>query len=122
MMIDAHWRKVQRRFMYRQSLIADFLNSQKMDEAFENREFNFYLLDPVARKSRNQEDFKKYTSLSQILKFPTVSLIYICLAFLSITIALLVYIAPPNIRDANLSSTIPGQTIDIDQKQNYAHL
>jgi len=52
MMLDAHWRKVQRRFMYRQGMIGDFLNSAELDEAFQNRKLNFQVFDPFARKSR----------------------------------------------------------------------
>jgi hypothetical protein len=37
MILDAHWRKLQRRFMYRQKLISDFLNSPQLDQAFQTR-------------------------------------------------------------------------------------
>lgn len=97
MLLDAHWRKVQRRFIYRQGLIGDFLNSSELDEAFKTRTLNFKVFDPFARKYRNQKDFDQYVSIRKIVLFPTISLIYVGLAGLSITLTALLYLAPPNL-------------------------
>lgn len=110
MMLDAHWRKVQRRFMYRQGMIGDFLNSAELDEAFQNRKLNFQVFDPFARKSRQSPDFKQYVSIRSILVFPTVSLIYIGLAVLSVVIASLLYFVPPQLQGASTSSHAPSQS------------
>lgn len=110
MMLDAHWRKVQRRFMYRQGMIGDFLNSAELDEAFQNRKLNFQVFDPFARKSRQSPDFKQYVSIRSILVFPTVSLIYIGLAVLSVVIASLLYFVPPQLQGASTPSHAPSQS------------
>lgn len=110
MMVDAHWRKIQRRFIYRQNLISDFLNSVELDQAFQTRKLNFQLFDPIARKSTQRLDFKQYISIRRIIVFPTVSLLYISLAALSIAISILLYVAPPNVQNTNLPSQLPTQT------------
>ncbi len=110
MMLDAHWRKLQRRFMYRQRLISDFLNSAELDEAFQTRKFNFHLLDPFARKYTKNKDLKEYISIRKILSFPTVSLIYISLAVLSLIISTIFYFIPPNLQNTNLPAKLPAPT------------
>ncbi len=110
MMVDAHWRRVQRRFIYRQSVISDFLNSAELDEAFQTRTLNFQVFDPIARKSKQHLDFKQYTSVRRILGYPTVSLIYIGLATLSVAISVLLYITPPHVQNANLPSQLSAKT------------
>ena len=84
MITDAYWRQVQRRFSYRQQQIADFLNSQELDKSFENKTFDFTLLDPIAKKSSHKTNFKTHTSIIRIITYPTVSFIYIGLSFVSL--------------------------------------
>ena len=96
--------------MYRQGMIGDFLNSAELDEAFQNRKLNFQVFDPFARKSRQSPDFKQYVSIRSILVFPTVSLIYIGLAVLSVVIASLLYFVPPQPQGASTPSHAPSQS------------
>jgi hypothetical protein len=112
MMLDVQWRKIQRRFIYRQRIISDFLNSSELDEAFQTGKLNFQILDPFARKYKQEIDLKQYVSIRRILVFPTVSLMYIGLAFLSIAIATLLYLAPPKLQSTNLPiiQTSPSST------------
>jgi hypothetical protein len=109
MLLDAHWRKIQRRFIYRQGLISAFLNSTELDEAFQTRKLDFHLFDPFARKSTQHDEFRQYISIRRILVFPTVSLIYIGLAALSVAISVLLYVVPPNVQNANPPSQLPVQ-------------
>ena len=95
MFVDAHWRKVQRRFMWRQYQISDYLNSSKFDEDCEARKLNFHLFDPIARRSHKDEKFQKFISIPKILSFPTVSLVYLGLACLSIVLWVILLVAPP---------------------------
>jgi len=110
MMLDAHWRKVQRRFIYRQGVISNFLNSAELDEAFQTRKLNFQIFDPFARKHMQHSDYREYVSIRRILVFPTVSLVYIGLAVLSVVIATLLYFIPPKIQGASVPSQLPLQT------------
>ena len=97
MLVDAYWRRIQRRFTYRQSQIANFLNSSKLDESFQTRTLDFELFDPIARKSRQSPDFRRFISLSRVLRFPTVSLLYTGLAALSIALAAILFFVPPRL-------------------------
>lgn len=110
MMVDAYWHSIQRRFIYRQGLISDFLNSTELDQAFQTRTLNFQLFDLIARKSEQRLDFKQYISVRRILGYPTVSLIYIGLATLSIAISVLLYFTPPHVQNINLPSQLPAKT------------
>lgn len=95
MFTDAHWRKIQRRFAYRQLQIGEFLNSSKLEEAFETKKLDFDLLDPIARNAKSQESFKQFIAIPRILSFPTVSLVYLGLSFVSILLAILLRYFPP---------------------------
>ena len=95
MLTDAHWRKIQRRFAYRQKEISDFLNSDKLDISFKKQLLNFKILDPIAKNSSSKNDFKDFTSILRILSYPTVSLIYIGLSIISIILTLILTFFPP---------------------------
>jgi hypothetical protein len=110
MLLDAHWRKIQRRFIYRQGIISDFLNSPKLDEAFQTRKLNFHIFDPFARKYQQQLGFSQHISIRRILAFPTVSLLYIGLAGLSVVIATLLYVVPPKVPNAPTPPATPTPT------------
>ena len=118
MLLDAHWRRTQRRFIYRQGLISDFLNSPELDEAFQIRKLNFRIFDPFARQCRQPDELKKYTSFQRILSFPTVSLIYLSLSGLSVVIASLLYFMPPQVQGANLSAPVATPTIPAPKPPN----
>ena len=118
MMLDAHWRKNQRRFMYRQELISNFLNSSELDEAFQTRKLNFPILDPFSRKYKQHPALNEYTSIRRILAFPTVSLIYIGLAVLSVVITTLLYFAPPKLQSGSLPSQPLPQTTPATKPAN----
>jgi hypothetical protein len=110
MMLDAHWRRAQRRFIYRQGLISKFLNSPELDAAFETRQLNFYVFDPFAREYSSEIDFKRYTAMRRILVFPTVSMLYVGLAVLSMGISTVLYFAPPKLQGASWPVVPPVQT------------
>ena len=88
--VDAHWRRNQRRFIYRQGQIRDFLNSSRLDKAFETGSMDFVVLDPMARDAHKQPSFRKFISMWRVLGFPTVAILYVGLAVLSISLAVLV--------------------------------
>lgn len=95
MLTDAHWRKIQRRFAYRQQEIGDFLNSKELDFAFKERKLNFTIMDPIAKGSSSKNDFKNFMSILRILSYPTVSLVYVGLCLISIILALILTYYPP---------------------------
>lgn len=91
LMADAHWRKLQRRFIYRLNKISNFINSKEFDQAFANRDLqNFKILDPISRLDKGFDELKEYTSLKRILCYPTVFLIYAGQVLLSLMIYVLI--------------------------------
>ena len=71
--------------------ISEFINSNKLDEAFSKKKLSeFYVLDPFARRNKEQEDLKQYIAIRRVLRYPTVSLMYIGQALLSVTIWVMV--------------------------------
>ncbi|HIP33553.1 MAG TPA: hypothetical protein EYG89_02205 [Bacteroidia bacterium] len=95
MLTDAHWRKIQRRFAYRQKEISDFLNSDKLDISFKKQMLDFKILDPIAKNSSSKNDFSDFISILRILSYPTVSLIYIGLCIISIVLTITLTYFPP---------------------------
>jgi len=91
MFTDAHWRKIQRRFAYRQAQISEYLNSKKFDSEYESRKLKFKVLDPIAKNATSKDDFKKFISIPKILSFPTVSLLYLGLSSVSILLSILLW-------------------------------
>jgi hypothetical protein len=96
MLVDAHWRKIQRRLAFRQQHIGEYLCSQKFETSFLESRWDFSLLDPIARKSKTHPGFKEYISLLHILSFPTVSLLYFGLAIMSVVLAVTLRVMPPS--------------------------
>ncbi|MCI5143840.1 MAG: hypothetical protein D3909_19385 [Candidatus Electrothrix sp. ATG1] len=87
MLVDAHWRSIQRMFMFRMNKISDFMNSTDFDKACSEKDLsNFYVLDPISRKDKGREELHNYIALKRILRYPTVSMLYIGQALLSIII------------------------------------
>lgn len=95
MFVDAYWRKIQRRFSWRQAQISDFINSKKFDDAFVARKMDFKVLDPLARNAKSKSDFIRFISIRKILTLPTVSLIYLGLCVISVILAFILLRFPP---------------------------
>jgi len=90
MMADAHWRKLQRRFIYRMNKISEFINSVDFDDACSSKDLTgFKILDPFSRSDKNKKELQEYIAIVRILRYPTVSMLYIGQSFLSIAIWLM---------------------------------
>ena len=95
LLVDAHWRNNQRRFIFRQECIRDYLNSPKFDEDYSKRCLSFEIFDPFSRKTTEREALLAFISVRRIIKFPTVYMIYCGLALLSFVLAIVLYFNPP---------------------------
>lgn len=95
MIIDVYWRGIQRCFIYRQGLISDFLNSPELDEAFSTRTLSFKIFDPISQKYGNKKDRRQFSSARQLIRFPTISYLYLGLSGLSIALTIMLLISPP---------------------------
>lgn len=83
---DAHWRKIQRRFLFRQGQISDFLNGPGLERSFLTGKLEIDVLDPIARRTKSAQ-LLRFISLRRTLSFATVSLIYLGLSALSLLLA-----------------------------------
>ena len=85
-LVDARWRKIQSKAIYRAQKISDYLNSGNLKTSFEMGSLqNFVLYDPMANKCR-QRDFQEFTSLRRILGFGSVSWLYVGLSTFSLLV------------------------------------
>ena len=92
-LVDARWRKVQSKAIYRAQKISDYLNSGNLKTSFEVGSLqNFVLYDPMAAKCR-QRDFQAFTSLRRILGFGSVSWLYAGLSAFSLLIHVILSLA-----------------------------
>lgn len=82
--VDAQWRSLQKRTVYRSRKISEFLNNQKLLESFDQqRIIDFTIFDPVAHSHRKEPGYKEYTSIRKTLFFPEVLAFYFPLAIIS---------------------------------------
>jgi len=89
LLVDARWRKVQRSFIYRLNVIGRFLNRDDIDQRLcKPLGDEFVLLDPRAKLSHG-EDYDDFVSIKKVLKFRTVSWLYIGMVAMSIMIGVI---------------------------------
>ena len=86
--IDAQWRRIQRRFIFRIRKIAEFLNGQSLVDSMKGHHVvGISLLDPRATNERNTEESRQFTSIWRTLRFNEVGPFYLGLAAISIIVA-----------------------------------
>jgi hypothetical protein len=86
LLVDARWRKVQRSFIYRIGLISKFLNKDDIDQRLcKSLGDDFVLLDPRAR-FKHGEDYRDFVGIRKVLRFGTVSWLYIAMFLMSISL------------------------------------
>lgn len=83
--VDAWYRRIQRRFIWRTGQISAFLNDVRLAESFNKQEITgFTLFDPASRGSKGQADYERFISVRRVLGFGSVSLFYIFLIVMSL--------------------------------------
>ncbi len=89
--VDSLHRSSQRRFIWRTLLIKDFLNDDRLKQSIESgRLIGFEVLNPAARsKGEANEEMLAFTDLRRVMKFQSISMLYIGLAVLSLLIWIL---------------------------------
>ncbi len=110
MILDASWRKIQRKLFYRQREISIYLNSENFEKDFQSRKMNnFAILNPLSSRSflldhpsipnsstkikpYQTEEIEDYTNLKRILSYPTIFWIYLSLSSLSFLLCLIILI------------------------------
>lgn len=83
--VDAWYRRIQRRFIWRSSQISAFLNDERLAKSFEQEGLvDFVLFDPAARASQGQADYQDFISVRRTMRFGSLSLFYSFLIVMSL--------------------------------------
>lgn len=83
--IDATWRRIQQRSIYRSQQIYEFVNDGRLLTAFEKLKIeNFTVLDPTGLSHKKEEKYRSYVTLRSTLFYREVWLIYWTLALVSL--------------------------------------
>ena len=89
--VDATWRRLQNRSIYRIERISEFLNSQTFVEAYHSYNLNaFRVWDIIGRSYRDEESYKQKTSFFRAFRFGSVWRFYMGMILLSLLISLVV--------------------------------
>lgn len=90
MFIDAYWRYLQRRSIFRSNQIRAFLNDGRLLSSFEKKMVvDFTLYDPVARSMKDSHEYKEYVSLKPVLAYPEILWFYLPLSGISIVLGVI---------------------------------
>jgi len=82
---DTQWRRLQKRSVFRQRKIAEFVNSPAFDEAFKEHSFKaFQILDPVGVTHRGSKEYRAARSFVRVFFFKEVAWFYGGLMLLSL--------------------------------------
>lgn len=85
--VDATWRRLQNRSIYRSQKISEYLNSDDLEKAFSEKDFGeFVIWDVTGNQYNNEDDYKRFCSLWRSLRFGSVMRFYIAMIFLSLLI------------------------------------
>ena len=75
--VDAWYRRIQRRFIWRTGQISAFLNDGRLARSFAQQEIiDFVLFDPASRSSKGQEDYEDFISVRRTMRFGSLYLFY----------------------------------------------
>ena len=87
--LDAWWRRLQKRSIYRQLQISKFLNSEDLSKSISNQKLvGFTLLDPVGTAHKNEDDYKVAVSFKKTLLYPEVAGFYLPLMAISLIVGI----------------------------------
>jgi hypothetical protein len=89
--VDAWTRRKQRMFIFRQTIIARFLNSPDLLQAFKSHTLygKLQLLDPTAVQQKGTKDFGDFTGVRRTFWFKTVAVFYLTFIVTSIILGLI---------------------------------
>lgn len=89
--IDATWRRLQKRSVYRAKKITEFINDGRLLASFEKTEIqNFTVLDPIGHSHKQEAEYQSYVTMKNTLFFREVWVIYWSLAFISLILGIYV--------------------------------
>jgi len=72
--VDAWWRRIQRRFIFRIQVISKFPNGSDLKESSQHRELKgFVVLEPRARQMAASPEYRAFTSVFRTMRFRQVA-------------------------------------------------
>jgi hypothetical protein len=87
--LDASFRYLQRRSIYRSRKISEFLNSDRLARSFEqNQLFDFVVFDTTGAQYKETEEYRKFVSMKRTLNFSEVRDFYLVLILISIAMGI----------------------------------
>lgn len=87
---DAIWRQLQRRSIYRQQKISDFLNGDSFAESCKQGKLvDFVVMDPVGTQYRNSQEFQDALKLKWIMRYREIRYFYGGLIIISVLLEVL---------------------------------
>lgn len=87
--MDAQWRRLQSRSIFRVKKIHEFLNDVRLVKSFEQKKLdNFLVYDLTGQQYRGNPDFEKQTSIVGRLKYREVMVFYWMLSITSLVLGL----------------------------------
>lgn len=87
--IDGYWRYLQKRSIFRQQKISDFVNSDDFIESFRKKQLmNFVVLDPKGNQHRDTNEYRSTVNLRKTLFYKEVGRFYLSLATVSALVGL----------------------------------
>jgi len=99
--VDANYRRLQNKFIFRNYQISDFLNDERFKQSFAERQLiNFTILDPKSKGSLKdpsyKKDYEEKVNISNVLLYTSVCFLYIGLIIISIIVHLIfnIFIVP----------------------------
>ena len=100
--IDAHFRRRQRQFLYRNKKISEFINSENFEVSFEQKKLkDFILLDPLGTQY-DKKDVEKYANTKKSMWFQTMRTFYLGLILVTVFMQIVLY---PRTINQNTKST-----------------
>jgi len=89
--IDAHFRRRQRQFLYRNKKISEFINSDNLEVSFEQKKLkDFILLDPLGTQY-DKKDVKKFANAKKSMWFQTMRTFYLGLIIVTVFMQIVLY-------------------------------
>jgi hypothetical protein len=87
--MDACFRRLQTRSIFRAQKIREFLNSDKLASSFEeNQLIGFTVYDATGTQYKGGDEYKKFTSIKRTLNYPEVRDFYFVQVLISAAIGL----------------------------------
>jgi hypothetical protein len=85
--VDAYWRHLQKRSIFRTIKIREFLNDERLVKSFEQQNLvDFTVYDLVGQQYQDTTEYKRETSFWGAIRFPEVGMLYFILSLSSVAL------------------------------------